>query len=169
MRRTLSANASTFCMKIFWPALTAIAFAFFTYALWHGRFHVSENNLSPQSNDAAFALVKWLFPIIGIASTIFGIWYGKRFKYVAMDDDALYVSSFKSEIRIPFSEIENCWFGLSWTSKRSAMPVINIALRTPTIFGNKIVFLAKESWNPSHSLVAELRQRCDQARGINNH
>jgi hypothetical protein len=162
----LSANTSTFCMKYFFPALTAVLFAIVTGCLW---FHTGKTDNDFQPEKQLLAFFKWVFPIMGIATTAFGIWYGKRFKCVAIDDDAVYVSIFfKPEVRIPFAEIKNCWFGYSSTGRKSGMTLINIEFQNPSAYGKQITFIMKDPWNPSHSLVAELRERGDRARSQTN-
>ena len=104
-----------------------------------------------------FLVFRWLFPAIGITSTICAVIYGRRFKRVQVDEAALYISDYKTEVRVPFSDIENVW--VNWKlSGKGGKPIVTIVFQNPTIFGKQIEFIAKQPWNISHSIVAELRE-----------
>ncbi len=103
-----------------------------------------------------------MIPIIGIGSSAFVVWLGRRMKRVEMDDAGLYVFSSGRETFVPFSEIETC--AVNWMG-RGAVPFVTVELRQRKAFGSKIVFVAALPWNAGHSIVAELRERRDQALG----
>ena len=94
--------------------------------------------------------------VMWIVSSGFIYWNCVRLKKVSIDDQFLYVSNYLQEIAIPFSFIgdvtENRWM--------STHPV-TIHFKSPTEFGDEIVFMPKVSWIPSlspHPVVARLKQ-----------
>ena len=153
MRRTLSSN-DTLLYRYIYPLLGCLVFAAATVLAWRWSF---------KDSSGLITAAKWLFPVMGIASTIFGFWYGRCFIRVQSDDTALYVSDYKKEIRVPFSDIENVWAETKLTGKAGSMDIIKIKFCNPTVLGKQIRFIAAGSWNPSHSIVAELRELKDRA------
>ena len=154
MRRTLSAG-DTFALRYVYPALNAVAFAIATGFFWWW---------SMKDGSRVITVAKWSFPVIGVASTIFGLRYGKRFKRVQVDDQALYISDYKTEIRVPFSDIENSSVRWKLSGHSSSTPIVTIEFCHPTVLGKQIEFVAAQPWNPSHSMVAELREWRDRAK-----
>jgi hypothetical protein len=98
----------------------------------------------------------WIFPFFWIAGSAF-LWFNSaRLKYVSVDDEFLYVSNYLREIAIPLSDIydvtENRWINHN---------PITIQLKSPSEFGDKIVFMPKVrafAFFTSHPVVAELKQ-----------
>jgi hypothetical protein len=153
MRRTLSSK-DAFLYRYIYPLMVCLVFAAATVMAWRYSFNHSSGLIT---------LAKWLIPVFGAVFTVFGIWYGRCFIRVQSDDTALYVSNYKTEIRVPFSDIENVWAETRLTGKGGGMDIIKIEFYNPTILGKQIQFIAAQSWNPSHSIVAELRELKDRA------
>ena len=155
-RRVLSSKWLTWQYKYFWPVITVAFFVGMGIACWR----------VPTQHDTERAI--WfgrvMIPIIGTASSVLAIWYGSRMKRVEMDDAGLYVFSSGRETVVSFSEIETCQ--VSWKGKgKDPVPLVTVQLSQRRAFGSKIIFLAAAPWNTGHSIVAELRERRDQALG----
>ena len=99
----------------------------------------------------------WVFPLAVAAAvlTTIGFWPIKR---VLIDENSklLYVSNYRREIAIPFSEIADVT-EFKWNDPRR----ITIHLRNESEFGKKIVFLGTYrfggAWAGSHPVVKELQ------------
>ena len=128
-------------MKFLLPLLWIPLFGFMTMRMFTGS--------SPE------AQLKWFFLMFWITGAVVFVWNAKRLKTVSVDDKFLYASNYRKEIAIPLSDIydvtENIWI--------NARPV-TIHLKSPTEFGDKIVFMPKSrAWMfCSHPVVAELKQ-----------
>lgn len=153
-RRALSSGSRTLAYKFFWPVFNVVAFVGATLLCWH---------ISPKKGDeGVIYLARIGLPVIGIGSTAYGIWSGKRLKRVQMDDNGLYVSNYFEEISLSFSDIEAC--EVKWEGKNRWNPIVTIDLNVVTPMGRQITFMAKLPWNNSHSIVAELREKRDAAK-----
>jgi hypothetical protein len=146
--RTLS-SARTFFSKIIFPTF------------WIGGFCLSTLKLflSP-----APAPLRWIFLFGTAVGTLFLWWICFPLKRVRMDDQALYISNFKTEIAVPLHNVaevtENYWL--------NDHPV-TIRFHSGTGFGTKIVFVPKQGWFTwwwsSHPVVAEIRGAVARASG----
>lgn len=99
---------------------------------------------------------KFIFLLFWIMGIAFLYWTCMRLKAVSVDDDFLYVSNYIKEISIPLSNIhdvtENRWINVH---------PVTIHLKSPSEFGDKIVFMPKVrifSFFSSHPVVAELKE-----------
>lgn len=99
---------------------------------------------------------KWLFLCLWVAGVAGIYWYCIPLKEVSVDDDFLYVSNYLKEISIPLSEIydvtENVWINIH---------PVTIHLRSPSEFGNDIVFMPTHrffAFFSSHPVVDELKE-----------
>jgi hypothetical protein len=142
--RTISSQM-TFLMKFIFPILWISGFGCGTMASCLGGFHSGQNPPPP----------KWLFLAVWLVGSAFIWWACMRLKKVRVGSDAIYVSNFLKEIRVPFDEIfdvtENRWINIH---------PVTIHFRSTTIFGNKIVFMPTRrlfGWR-SHPIVNELRE-----------
>lgn len=143
MKRTLS-SLQTFLMKIIFPVIWIPLFGFGTLTRIFGGFE----GPGPQPT--------WLFLVIWIAASAFIYWNCVRLKVVSVDDNFLYVSNYLKEIAVPLSEIydvtENLWINIH---------PVTIHLRSPSEFGDKIVFMPKTrlfAFFSSHPVVDELKE-----------
>jgi hypothetical protein len=145
--RTISSDL-TFLMKFVFPTIWITGFGMGTLGLFFGGLHGRDNQAPPE-------FMKWQFLFFFIAGSIFIWWACARLKKVRVAADAIHVSNFLQEIRIPFGEIqevtENRWLNIH---------PITICFRTTTTFGDRIVFMPTRrlfGWR-SHPIVAELRK-----------
>jgi hypothetical protein len=92
---------------------------------------------------------------VGIISSFFIIRFALRLKLVSIDDAFLYVSDYRKEIQIPFSQIESVAENFLTKPK-----LILLKLISPSEFGGKIVFIPPlqlfGAWR-SHPMVSELK------------
>jgi hypothetical protein len=88
-----------------------------------------------------------------------------RLKAVAMDDEALYVSNFLTEARIPLSEIQVVEQEVQWMQQLNFygfnMHPVTVTIVRPCVFGTSIPFLAGVSF--SRNLAAEKVEQIRQA------
>ena len=99
---------------------------------------------------------KWIFLFAWIMGAAFTYWSCAPLKEVSVDDNFLYVSNYLKEFAIPLSEIcdvtENVWINIH---------PVTIHLKSPSEFGNKIVFMPKRRMFAlfgSHPVVSELKE-----------
>jgi hypothetical protein len=151
MRRTIS-SPQTFFMKWVFPALWIGGFGLGTYGLWLGAFH-DRNGPPPE-------FLKWVFLAAWLVGSGFILWFCSRIKRVQVDDEALYVSNYWSEVRIPLTEVSH--FTQSYMSRP---PTVTIHLRSMSPVGQRIVFISKFRWSlfSTHPTIIELQALCDQA------
>ena len=98
---------------------------------------------------------KWICLFAWVVGSAFIYWSSIRLKEVSVDDNFLYVSNYLKEISIPLSDIydvtENVWVNIH---------PITIHLKSPSEFGDKIVFMPKTRFFAlfsSHPVVKELK------------
>ena len=130
-------------MKIIFPAFWIPLLGFGTLIMFVGGF---EGDAPP----------KWIFLFVWVAGSAFIYWSCMRLKEVSVDDDFLYVSNYLKEVSIPLSEIydvtENLWLNIH---------PVTIHLKSPSEFGDKIVFMPKTrafAFFSSHPVVKELKE-----------
>jgi hypothetical protein len=157
MQRTISSSL-TFFSKFIGPAIF-----FLILALWLPQLFISGAFRRDNSGSPAppHSILFFLF-VLFLAGTL-SYWFGIRLKKVSMTDDALYISNYRKEIRVPFGDIA----AVSENRFISGHPVW-IEFRHTTDFGNRILFMPKWIWLTnwrSHPIVAELRQAALRAPG----
>ena len=143
MKRRLS-SLQTFTVKIFLPVLWIPLWGF---AVLMAFIAGSEN---------AEADPRWILLGTWVVGAAIIYWTAIRLKNVSVDDHYLYVSNYLKEIVVPLSEIydvtENRWV--------NTHPV-TIHLKSPSEFGDKIVFMPKTrifAMFSSHPVVNELKE-----------
>lgn len=140
MRRRLS-SLQTIFIKIIFPTLWTLFFVVPTLSMLFRRGEGSQS--------------KWFLLLVWIAGSVFVWWGSVRLKVVSVDENFLYASNYLKEIAIPLSDIykvtENVWL--------NTHPV-TIHLKSPSEFGDKIVFMPTTRFSvfSSHPVVKELRQ-----------
>jgi hypothetical protein len=107
--------------------------------------------------------VKWQF----VAFTLVGAAAYARFslplKRVRMDDQALYVSNYLREIRVPFADVQEVtqrgWLNARW---------VTVMLWRESQLGRRIVFLPETSWRwwGANPKVEELRAAVRRVTGV---
>jgi hypothetical protein len=153
MRQTLS-SAKTFGMKWVFPTGWIGGFGLGTCALWLDAFQ-DQNGQPP-------VFVKWAFLTVWVIGATFLVWFCRRLKRVQVDDEALYVSNYWSETRIPLTEVSH--FTQSYMSSPAT---VTIHLRGQSAVGQRIVFIPEFRWVMfgTHPIITELQALCDRARG----
>lgn len=138
MRRELSSK-QTFFLKIILPVIFGVFFAATIFLI----IFRGELILTPVL----------LLMIFGMSAMYFTL---MRYKKVSIDDDFLYVSNYRKEIKIPVSDIAEVT-EIKWVRTRP----ITIYLKNDSEFGRKIVFTPKFNGfrivadNP---MIAELKE-----------
>jgi hypothetical protein len=153
LQRTLS-SSQTFFIKAVFPVLWVGGFAVGTLSMF----------LLPGSNGPGEPPpgMKWIFLLLTILGTAFLYWTSIRLKRVRMDDQALYVSNYLEEIRIPLQDVrevtENRWINIH---------PVTIELLGDTAFGRRVVFMPKVRlfalWS-HHPVVGEISEAAAKAR-----
>ena len=140
-------------MKWVFPVLWIGGFGAGTCALWLGASHGRGGQAPPD-------WLKWQFLALWLAGTVFNIWFCGRIKRVAVDDEALYVSNYWSEVRIALAEVSH--FTQSFLSRPAT---VTIHLRRLSAAGERVVFIPKSRWVlfGIHPVIIELQALCDQA------
>ena len=148
--RTRLSSLQTFWTKVVFPAVWIPLFGLAPLIGFLGQ---------PEASDAS---VKWTFLFAWLAGTAFIYWSCIRLKAVSLDGSHLYVSNYLKEISIPLTEVsdvtENVWLNIH---------PVTIHLRSPSEFGDKIVFMPKVrffAFFSSHPVVGNLKQAV-RARG----
>ncbi len=99
-------------------------------------------------------LPKFILFLLFFGVFIFVLFYNLRLKRVTILSDSLFVSNHISEIKFPYSEIS-----LVTEAFWNNIHPVTIHLKTPTKFGNKVVFMPSFRlfgfWK-SHPIVKEL-------------
>ncbi|HEY5038813.1 MAG TPA: hypothetical protein VIJ93_07065 [bacterium] len=144
MIRTLS-SAQTFLVKYLFSALWIVGFGAGLIPLFvkGSGFH-----------DGSPSEKQWQWLVAWIAGSILIWWFCIRLKMVRMDNEALYISNYLVEIRVPLQDVvdisENRWV--------NSHPV-TLKFRGKTRFGSSIVFMPKKRWFAffsSHPVVNEI-------------
>jgi len=158
MRRMIS-SAQTYLMKVVFPVLWIGAFTVVTVLLFAGG-----GGLTDETGNPPDASMKWSFLLATLLGSAFIYWTCIRLKRVELDDTALYISNYRTEIMVPLRDVEditeNRWINID--------PVTGHFVRD-TEFGPSIVFMPKLRWFAfffsSHPIVAELREAIARSRG----
>jgi len=151
-------SAQTFLMKAIFPPLWIGGFVAATLSLflapdfWHGA-----DGGPPDTR------LRWVFLLATIAGTVF---IGRTcipLKRVRMDDKALYISNYSTEIVVPLANVaevtENRWLNIH---------PVTITFHSDTEFGPRVVFMPKRRWFAfwsSHPVVDEIRTTARRATG----
>ena len=137
---TRLSSLQTFSCKFVWPPI------------WIGGFLLVVLKSPYAANPKAWPAIFTMW----IAGSAFIYWSCVRLKKVSIDDKYLYVSNYFQEIAIPFSYIgdvtENRWL--------NNHPV-TIHFKSPTEFGDRIIFMPTFRWVPSlssHPVVIRLKE-----------
>jgi hypothetical protein len=157
MRRTLS-SAQTFLMKFVLPTVWLGGFGAATVLLFTTG-SVTDLDGFPLSSE-----VRWLFLGVAVLGGLSLYWWCMRLKWVAVDEQWLYVSNYVREIRVPLRDIEDVSEN-RWVNIRP----VTVWLRRETEFGTQIIFMPKTRWWGfwrAHPVVDELEQAAGRVRGV---
>jgi len=156
--RTIS-SAETLYLKFIFPPFWIGGFKVFTLSLF----------LSPGSWQGADGgppdpVFKWSFLLATIVGAVLIQRTCIRLKRVRMDDTALEISSYASEIVVPLAEVAAV-FQNHWLDRPSS---VTLVFRLETPFGYEIVFMPKirwfNFWTP-HPVVEEIRAAVSRSTG----
>jgi hypothetical protein len=134
--RTLSSD-QTFGAKFVVPLVVILVFDVAAIALWWDPNEWPMMGALHASSDP----IRWVFAVVGIVLTVGSLWFGAPLKMVRLDDEALYLSNFRREIRVPLTELESVG-GSHW----SISQVVTLGFRSETAFGRRILFMPKLRW-----------------------
>ena len=144
MIRTLS-SAQTFLVKYLLSALWIVGFGAGLIFLFVKGSSFQDRSLSEE---------QWKWLVAWIFGSVLIWWFCIRLKRVRMDDEALYISNYLVEIRVPLQNVvdisENRWV--------NSHPV-TLKFQGKTRFGSSIVFMPKMPWFAlfrSHPVVNEI-------------
>ncbi len=144
--RTISSR-QTFFLKFILPVPWIGIFGAVTLALWLGLFWGSQMSGPPLPLKLTFLTVLLAGGTILLRTVA-------RLKRVRIDGDSLLISNYRTEIRVPLSDIVDV------TENRALNHhPVTITLRHETQFGRTITFMPKLRFFPflRHPIVAELR------------
>jgi len=149
--RTISSRMTFFFKYIFAP-IWIFGFGAGTLALFMGEAQTASGG-PPSLGDQLFFAAVW---VVGTISIILIV---RPLKRVRLDDEALLISNYRREIRVPLSQIaeikQNVWL--------NTRPV-TIIFRGETEFGRRVQFIPPSKmgrwkfWNED-PIVVELRER----------
>jgi hypothetical protein len=131
MRRPLSSEI-TFIWKVIFPAVWIGGFAVGTILMLGYLALDGGNGKGPPAE------MIWGMPLILLVGSFFLYFWCMRLKSVSMDDEALYVSNYLKEVRIPLSEVQK----VEQDSIPNTHP-ITVTFARPTAFGKTIVFMGR--------------------------
>ena len=141
--KTISSSATFFVKRVFpivwitvWGAITVTTFLIAP--------------LDPSTNN-----LQWGALTAALITSSAIIWLSLTAKVVQMNGSHLYVSNYRREIQIPFSDVERVTETFFFGPK-----LITVILKSPTEFGTRIRFLPEDILFDafrSHPIVKELR------------
>ena len=127
MRRTLS-SPLTFLGKCVFPVLWIVGVGLATCQLWLGTYQWPNE-------------MKWSFLALWLIGTAYIWWSVRHLMRVEADDEAIYVSNCRSEVRVPLTEISI----VKWSLLRG--PRVTVHLRRPCELGQRVDFIPKCDWD----------------------
>jgi len=145
-------------MKFVFPAVWIGGFAIGTLVLFFSSALQGRDGEPPDPG------LKWIFLGITCAGTVFLWWICMRLKCVRMDDKALYISNYSTEIVVPLNNVA----GVTENVLINIHP-ITILFRSETEFGSQIVFMPESRWFgfwSSHPVVGEIQNAVARAGGV---
>ena len=138
VKRKLSSDDSTMIYKVGFPALFSLLGLIGTVV---GLFNIRSD--------------LWILAIFWPAMIAWLMWFASRLKWVSIDERVFYVAGLRTEIQIPFGEVDRVETSSMWRPKQ-----ITLRLRSPSPFGKNIVFVPPqrvfESMRAGHPLAEEL-------------
>jgi hypothetical protein len=157
MRRTLSSRATIFWNFVL-PILLIAGLSCALLLCWLGKIKETDGKPMRVEEICLFTLV-WA-AIVGVAVKSIGV-----LKRVEVDDDALYISNYHTEVRIPLSEVT----GVRQSRGKKDLTKVSIGLRSRSAFGKTVEFLPRLrlNWSGTHPAVRELKVLCQQASARN--
>ena len=161
MRRTLSSRTTIFFNFVL-PTLLIAGLSCVLLLCWLGKITGHDGRPLSVGKLCLFTIIGAVV-LAGLVRSLADLKHD--LKRVEVDDDALYVSNYLTEIRIPLSEVTAVRENTGYKS----LTTVTISLRTRSAFGKRIEFAPRMRWNWSGTdpAVRELRALCKQASGGN--
>ncbi len=143
-KRTLSSRFTVFYK--FFPFVGCFVFGIAAAVVWVDAFKGNGDASGPPE-------LKWVVLGVWAVPSTCLLWFGAGLKKVRRDGEFLYVSNYRREIKVPFSEVVSVT-EIIWISP----PRVTVHFRAPTEFGQTITFMPRMLvlWM-SHPVVQELR------------
>jgi hypothetical protein len=149
----LLSSRGTFLVKILFPIVWTPLMAALVLGIFLSPIHSSGPDAFILNLEKGIFIFIMLVVGISILSTIIPL------KRVLMDDKALYISNYLTEIIVPLNNVSKVSEN-RWANYRP----VTICFRTSTKFGNKISFMPQElwitPWSP-HAVVEEIQMAVD--------
>jgi hypothetical protein len=157
MRRRLSSR-TTILWSYVLPILLVVGLSFALLMCWLGKITGKDGQRLPLAHLSTFTLM-WALTVWGLVRSMGFL------KRVEVDDDALCVSNYTTEVRIPLSEVTD----VRERGGPKGLTRVSIALRNPSALGESIEFLPRLSrcWAGMGPAVRELQALCNQASAKN--
>jgi len=108
-------------------------------------------------------LVKCQFVVLTLVGTASFARFSLPLKRVRMDEQALYVSNYLREVRVPLADVQEVTQG-GWLSTRP----VTVLLWRDSEFGRRIMFLPETSWRwwGANPKIEELRAAVRRVQGM---
>jgi hypothetical protein len=153
MRRTLSSR-TTILFSFVLPILIVAGLSCVLLFCWLGKITSDDGKPLPLITLCVFTLM-WALVAVGLLRSLGFI------KRVEVDDDALYVSNYRTEVRIPLSEVT----AVRESGGSKEFTGVRIGLRHASAFGKTIEFLPRLwlPWSGTDPALRELKALCKQA------
>ena len=157
MRRRLSSR-TTILWSYALPILLVVGLSCALLMCWLGKIRDNDGKHLPVEVLCVFTLM-WALTVLGLVRSVGFL------KRVEADDDALYVSNYTTEVRIPLSQVTE----VRESGGAKGLTRVSIALRNPSAFGQSIEFLPRLSrcWAGMGPAIWELQTLCSQASARN--
>jgi hypothetical protein len=157
MRRTLSSR-TTFLWNFVLPIVLIGGLSCLLLLCWLGK--IAGKDGKPMSIEVlgVFTLM-WALVMVGLVKSLGFL------KRVEVEGDALYVSNYVTEVRIPLSEVTD----VRESGHPKGLTTVSIALRNPSAFGQSIEFLPRLSrcWAGMGPTIREVQALCRQLSAKN--
>jgi len=157
MRRRLSSR-TTILRSYVLPILLVVGWSCALLMFWLWKITDKDGKHVPVEVLCVFTLV-WALPVLGLVRSVGFL------KRVEVDDDALYVSNYITEVRFPLSEVTV----VRESGGGKSLTRVSIGFANPSAFGQSIEFLPRLSrcWAGMGPAIRELQALCSQASARN--
>jgi len=154
MRAHRLSSSATLFLKVVWPGVLIVVGALVMFMLFVARAEIQD-----PSGVAAHQHERWLILGVFIAMTWLEYLFGIRLKRVRLDEGALYISNFRTEIRVPLADVAGI-HEHRWVANRP----VTVEFRRNTRFGKRVVFMPR--LNEWAGVIAELTAAVGRAQGF---
>ena len=140
------------------PLLLVVGLSGALLMCWLGKIRGKDGEPLSVEGLCVFTLM-WALVMVGLVRTLGFL------KRVEVDDDALYISNYTTELRIPLSEV----FAVYASGGSQGLTRVSIAFRNPSAFGQSIEFLPRLSrcWAGMGPAIREVQALCRQLSANN--